>query len=1343
MRAPTLKKRWRINGPCCGLNSASVRAIAAALAAAIAPAPALSQPDVRQIDANALPVPDINAGFPASFSQQDSESGPWRVTNPNGGSLGSTVLNWTSFDVGSDINIDFDLTSPATIVLNRINSSGAGLESVIAGGITSIGQLWFVNPSGIVISSTGRIDASGILLTTSPISDGEFTEFDGAYSFGNSPGGTVVNHGRLRAFGTQRGGDGAPITQTRGYVILAAPGVRNTGVIGGRLSGGDLVSAFYNDAVLAGARAFAVTFDADGLIGFTVDAAALGLPAGFSALVEQSASGTTSAFGGGILVTAEAADAIVDNVINLDGLVQATSIRRDDSGGINADGAFELVGPPARPFRPDGVATIDVAANEGVAGVPAPTDGDVEIGGRLLAFTVDNGGNASLNVTAAGDIRFRGGLVAFAENSFTPTNVEDLDGAPLVGFRIDAGRDVFVGAGATLTARVFGNGTARLDMDAGRDINIGAFADVFALTQTRLGSTPNLRRNSLAETLLAAVGGSITIADGTDGEDDPNGATVFSSAPLGAVLTRLEAGGDIELGAWNSVYAETAAPVSDTSVRLEFDADDAIRVGYRSRIFSFGDLTMTAGSFSVVEPLAPSPVRIGLDIGGTRIISGQPTPADTDGPDSLVVHDAGGPILAAGGALRIDVENALATGNMLGYAGGDLRLTGGTVAIGDSLLSAGGALSIDATGSDAGDLLAVGDASLSSDSDLTITGRSAVTLAQDASLFATGDLSLDATGLLTIGDAFLSSDSDLTITGRSAVTLEPGAVLSATEILSLDATGLLTIGDASLFSDSDLTITGRSAVTLEPGAVLSATGVLSLDATGLLTIGDAFLSSDSDLAVTGLNTISIGQDAFLSAGNDLTLKADNDLSIGDGAFLSGQGVVAVSSGPFLTVNAGAFIAGSQVRLASDGTISIFGAQNGVLFAGPDASAADQTALSGGLVRIEAPTLVLTTDSLSVEQAPEFDVADLAWIRNATPGRAIRLNGDGDGALLVDQSFLALFDSSVLRIGRNDTEAPSGDISLFNAISRGPGLTFSLVSGGDIVSAAGATVDVSALALLADDGDDASAEQIALTGANRIGEAAAASSGDIALTNAQSLAIGAADGLSGATSRLGGDLDIRNAVSSARDASLVAAGDLSVGGGVATPGALTLAAGGDIVSTAPIGSASTPVGALFFGRSGGPAPRNVRLDADVHADEAAIRVLETFIAGSPAAGGPKFVIGEDLTVLEAPSGSRIELFGSIRGDAGPTAAVRAKGLAQASRTHLFNTCVIGVGCSDPSPRTDVVVIETVLAEAARSTADQSGEVFRANIEIDADFGALGFVDYDFETPLSNSGNEEIW
>jgi trimeric autotransporter adhesin len=228
------------------------------------------------------------------------------------------IVNWQTFNVLRNESVNFAQPSSSSVILNRVIGGG---ESQIFGRITANGNVFLTNPAGILFGRTASVDVQGLVATTLGISNSDFMA--GRYLFSNDgAAGSVTNQGQINARS----------------VVFAGPQVSNEGLIVARLGSVGLG---------AGDR---VTLDlkGDGLLSMSVDAAAL--------KASVSNSGTIIAEGGNVLLSARAKDALLDTVINLDGIVRANTLVEQGgriildggpSGVVNVSGTLDASGTAA------------------------------------------------------------------------------------------------------------------------------------------------------------------------------------------------------------------------------------------------------------------------------------------------------------------------------------------------------------------------------------------------------------------------------------------------------------------------------------------------------------------------------------------------------------------------------------------------------------------------------------------------------------------------------------------------------------------------------------------------------------------------------------------------------------------------------------------------------------------------------------------------------------------------------------------------------------------------------------------------------------------------------------
>src|SRR5215470_5757677 len=294
------------------------------------------------------------------------------------------ILTWSAFGIPAGSTVQFIQPGASSIALNRVTG---GNVSTIMGHLIANGQVWIVNPAGVFFGPGAQVDVAGLMATTSDIQNGDF--LSGNYQFGigsSNPNAGIVNQGTIRV-------------SSGGSVVLSGAAVTNQG----------LIEAQLGSVVLAGAKTFTVDFQGDKLLSFQVTGAVDQRPANADALVSNS--GTVTASGGTVLLTARAAKNVIDNVINSTGIVEATSAKAvngeiildgGDTGLVTVSGALDASGKSAGETG----GTVKVLGNQVnlAAGANIDVSGDAGGGTALIGGNFHGAGpeaNASVTVISA------------------------------------------------------------------------------------------------------------------------------------------------------------------------------------------------------------------------------------------------------------------------------------------------------------------------------------------------------------------------------------------------------------------------------------------------------------------------------------------------------------------------------------------------------------------------------------------------------------------------------------------------------------------------------------------------------------------------------------------------------------------------------------------------------------------------------------------------------------------------------------------------------------------------------------------------------------------------------
>jgi filamentous hemagglutinin family protein len=105
------------------------------------------------------------------------------------------IVDWNSFSIPAGATVNFNQPRALSAVLNRVTGADA---SAIFGTLSANGRVYLLNPNGVLIGPSGRVQTAGFVAATTHLSDQDFLRGTGL----NLTGGTdasVVNRGRVSA----------------------------------------------------------------------------------------------------------------------------------------------------------------------------------------------------------------------------------------------------------------------------------------------------------------------------------------------------------------------------------------------------------------------------------------------------------------------------------------------------------------------------------------------------------------------------------------------------------------------------------------------------------------------------------------------------------------------------------------------------------------------------------------------------------------------------------------------------------------------------------------------------------------------------------------------------------------------------------------------------------------------------------------------------------------------------------------------------------------------------------------------------------------------------------------
>ncbi|MFV3076809.1 filamentous hemagglutinin N-terminal domain-containing protein [Niveispirillum fermenti] len=808
------------------------------------------------------------------------------------------IINWQGFSIAAGETVNFLQPGAQSVTLNRVVGND---PSAIFGSITANGTVMLVNPNGVVFGKGSRVDVGGLVATTANITDADFLA--GNYAFNQASANLnagIVNEGLISI-------------KDSGLAALVAPSVRNSGIIQARLG----------KVALGGAKRFTLDFQGDGLLSFDAGSIVTDLPQGADgkaqALVVNS--GQITAEGGTVVLSARAVKGVIDNVVNTDGIITATSISGSNgrivlSGG---DGKIAVAG------------TVDASGRQ-----------DGQSGGTVIVDAADIAVAAGTRIDASGDLG--GGTIAVG-------SAGDRDGAWAAG-------QVTVGAGAVLAADAVTRGdggtvTVLSDMRTafagsitargGAEGGDGGFAEVSSRDRISLTGGVDLTAAKgktgtflLDPSTLKIVAGSTGSLNGNAGDgtiaagDADSGDNTVAAATLEAINATT-----------NIVLEATGLITVDTSLDLQTGTGNSFTL--RSTAVN-GGITFTSATHEIKT--AGGSITLDASLAGSSLTNiGRLT--SNGGNITLISGDRvslAGAIDAGAGAVKIDAS----AGNITNVAGSPV-LTGGSVslsALGGHVGASGAAIST-----------STGVLSVATGGNIHVSNATALSgLSITANHVASSDAniySISATGLaFTVTDGAngqtltnISSPGNLNFSFTSDKGLAIGILNAGSGDVALTANGgdITSTGASPLITGNALTLVARG-TTGTNGAIgatgsplstavtsltsTSGSGIINIDNTGALSLNSVTTGSTVLSTIKATGTITVGaitNQAFSPGNFSLQSTTGSIIDDGDSATLirSSGGLVLQAGGAIGSPTDAITAVGATSLLANAGNGGVY------------------------------------------------------------------------------------------------------------------------------------------------------------------------------------------------------------------------------------------------------------------------------------------------------------------------------------------------------------------------------------------------------------------------------------
>src|SRR5699024_9846206 len=101
-------------------------------------------------------------------------------------------LSWQTFDIGTHDTVNFVQPGASALAVNRIADPDG---SAILGHLNANGQVWLINPNGILFGNSAQVNVGGLVASTLDVG----TNPRGTVRFRGNGSGNIVNRGTLNA----------------------------------------------------------------------------------------------------------------------------------------------------------------------------------------------------------------------------------------------------------------------------------------------------------------------------------------------------------------------------------------------------------------------------------------------------------------------------------------------------------------------------------------------------------------------------------------------------------------------------------------------------------------------------------------------------------------------------------------------------------------------------------------------------------------------------------------------------------------------------------------------------------------------------------------------------------------------------------------------------------------------------------------------------------------------------------------------------------------------------------------------------------------------------------------
>jgi filamentous hemagglutinin family protein len=895
------------------------------------------------------------------------------------------IVNWNQFNIDAHEAVHFN--QPANgVCLNRIDAMHG--ISQINGKLNATGSIILINEAGILFGNNASVNVGSIIASATDMADENFLADRYIFDQKTRDGGSIINRGSIHV-------------DDHGLLAFLGSSVRNDGLINANLS----------RVRLASGSKFSLDFYGDGVINFVVTEKTQ-VPGHDENNKDYSdgvsITGEIINDQGNVLITGDAMQDVFNNLINIEGLVQAKSANQ-------VNGEIVLSGDSTAPIKVSG--TLDVSADDPIAG---GTGGKIHVIGAnneildhavLNASGIDGGGEILIGGDFKGSnptIRNAISTVIAPEAMLTANAIENGNGGKIIVWSDELSG--FFGTAHARGGNKSGNG-GLIEISGRKDLLLGdlkpgsldtsatygdfgtvLFDPRYLVVATSGGSsysagTNNLYANNVGSTntitpaSIVSAGTNITLQANTD--------VVFTNA-----LAMTTSGASLTVNAGRSVLFN--ANVSTTNGAITVTANDTGSTSSDRNTTSTGnpsgDTETTTGNITMAS--------------GTSVSSGTAALSMTIGSSTTAPYSPGSITLISitGGAVSLTSPNTISASTSIAQstslslsAGAGSTISGTISGAGSVTLPSSNGSSIELSGTNTytgttsvlGGVLYINtDASLGT-APGTVTPAS-ITLNNGAILGVLGTFTLNSNRGITLGSGGGSID-----TTNNGLTYNGIITGSGALNIPISGGGSLTLGGVNTYTGST-TISGGTVVTAVANAIAQSSAILMGNSGRACTLNlDGFAQTINNLS--GGSSSTIGNINLTVA--PLTIKQTTSGTYsGVISSASTAATVTMASGSTATLTLGNTNTYTGITTVSGGTLSI--SSDGNLGTAPSSVTANSITLNGGTLATSGSFTLNPNRGITLSANSNIAAASgtLTYGGIITGSNSITYNGSGTVSL---------------------------------------------------------------------------------------------------------------------------------------------------------------------------------------------------------------------------------------------------------------------------------------------------------------------------------------------------------